>query len=70
MHAVPSTFSIFFTLETKGKRGGSCSQKEANSGRFGTYSWPLSGLKFFKRSVITVLYVERTTAIHDLLDYF
>jgi hypothetical protein len=30
-----------------------------------TYSWPLSGLKFFNRSVITVLYVERTIAIYD-----
>jgi hypothetical protein len=28
-----------------------------------TYSWPLSGLIFFNKSVITVLYVERTLAM-------
>jgi hypothetical protein len=42
-------------------------QKEAKQRRiWKTYSWPLSGLKFFNRSVITVLYVERTIAIYDL----
>jgi hypothetical protein len=30
------------------------------------HSWPLSGFKFFTRSVITVLYVERTIAIYNL----
>jgi hypothetical protein len=50
-------------LETKGM-GGSRAQKEAKQRRIRkTYSWPLSGLKFFNRSVITVLYVERTIAI-------
>jgi hypothetical protein len=43
------------------------SQKEARQRRiWKTYSWPLSGLKFFNRSVVTVLYVERTIAIYDL----
>jgi hypothetical protein len=66
----PSTLSIFFTLETKGKEGGcSRAQKDAKHQRFWeTYSWPLSGLKFFNRSVITVLYVERKIAI--FLIYF
>jgi hypothetical protein len=31
-----------------------------------TYSWPLPGLKFSNRSVITVLYFERKIAIYDL----
>jgi hypothetical protein len=63
----PSTLSIFFTLEKEGmwrEGGGSCTQNEAKQRRiWKTYSWPLSGLKFFNRSVITVLYVERTIAI-------
>jgi hypothetical protein len=54
---------LFFTLETKGM-GGSCTQKEAKQRRiWKTYSWPLSGLKIYNRSVITVLYVERTIPI-------
>jgi hypothetical protein len=64
--SVPSTLSIFFTLETKGE-GGAFVQKEAKQRRiWKTYSWPLSGLKFFNRSLITVLQVERTIAIYDL----
>jgi hypothetical protein len=62
----PSTLPIFFTLETIGMVG-SRAQKEAKQRRiWKTYSWPLSGLKFFNRSVITVLYVERTITIYDL----
>jgi hypothetical protein len=66
--SVPSTLSIFFTLETKGMgEGGSRAQKETKQRRIRkTYSWPLSGLKFFSRSVIIVLYVERTIVIYDL----
>jgi hypothetical protein len=46
--------------------GASCAQKESNQRQIcKTYSWLLSGLKFFKRTVITVLYVERTIAIYD-----
>jgi hypothetical protein len=46
---------------------GSQTQKEAKQGWiWKTYSWPLSGLKFFNRSVIIVLYVERTIAIYNL----
>jgi hypothetical protein len=66
----PSTLSIFFTLETKGIMGGEdcCTQNEAKQRRiWKPYSWPLSGLKFFSRSVITVLYVESTITIYDLL---
>jgi hypothetical protein len=61
----PSALSIFFTLETKGMGGeGSRAQKEAKQWRiWKTYSWPLSELKFFNRSVIKVLYVERKIAI-------
>jgi hypothetical protein len=63
----PSTLSIFFTLEIKGMgEGGSCAQKEAKQQRiWKTSSWQLSGLKFFNRSVITVLYVERIIEIYD-----
>jgi hypothetical protein len=54
-------------LGNKREGGGSCAQKEANQRRiWKTYSLPLSGLKFFKRGVIIVLYVERTIAISDL----
>jgi hypothetical protein len=61
----PSTLSIFFTLEMKGMDGGYCAQKEAKQWSiWKTFSWPLSGLKFFNRSVITVLYVESTIAIY------
>jgi hypothetical protein len=64
--SVPSTLSIFFNLETKGMGGGSRTQKDAKQRRiWKTNSWTLSGLKFFNRSVITVLYVERTIAIYD-----
>jgi hypothetical protein len=64
--SVPSTLSIFFTLETKGMGMGSHAQKEAKQEWImKSYSWPLSGLKFFNRIVITVLYVERTIAIYD-----
>jgi hypothetical protein len=64
--SVPSTFLIFFTLETKGIGGGSsCAQKEAKQRQtLKTYSWPLSGLKFFNRSVITMLCIERKIAIY------
>jgi hypothetical protein len=42
------------------------SQKVAKRWRiWKTYSWKFSELKFFNRSVITVLYVERMIAIHD-----
>jgi hypothetical protein len=62
---IQSTLSIFFTLKTK-EMGGSCAQKESKKQRiWKTYSWPSSGLKFFSRSVITVLYIERTIAIYD-----
>jgi hypothetical protein len=45
--------------------GGSRAQKEAKQRRiWKTYSWPLSGLKFFNTNVITVLYVERMIAIY------
>jgi hypothetical protein len=47
-----------------GRGVGSGAQKEAKQRRiWKTYSWLLSGLKFFNRSVITVLYIERTIAI-------
>jgi hypothetical protein len=70
--SVPSTLSTFFTLETKGMGGGvSRAQKEAKQQRIRkTYSWPFYGLRFFNRSVITVLYVERTSAIYDLFKTF
>jgi hypothetical protein len=41
-------------------------RRQSSGGFAKPYSWPLSELKFFNRSVITVLYVERTIAIHDL----
>jgi hypothetical protein len=63
----PSTLSIFFILDTKGMGAGSQAQKEAKQQRiWKTYSWPLSGLKIYNRSVITVLHVERTIEIYDL----
>jgi hypothetical protein len=41
-------------------------QKEAKQWRiWKTYSWPLSGLKFFNRIVVIVLYVERTIENYD-----
>jgi hypothetical protein len=61
----PLTLSIFFTLETIGMEGGSRAQKDSiHWSILKTYSWPLSSLKFFNRSVITVLYVEKKIAIH------
>jgi hypothetical protein len=49
-----------------GEGGCSCAQKEAKQRRvWKTYSLPLSGLKFFNRSVITVLYIESKIAIYD-----
>jgi hypothetical protein len=46
----------------------SCAYKEAKRQRvWKTYSCAFSGLKFFNRSLITVLYVKRTIAIYDLL---
>jgi hypothetical protein len=61
----PSTLSTFFTLETKGIGvRGSYEQKEAKRRLiWKNYSCPLSGLKIYNRSVIKVLYVERTIAI-------
>jgi hypothetical protein len=62
--------SIFFTLETLETKGMGLvlvHRRRQSSGGFGkTYLWVLSGLKIFNRSVITVLYVERTIAIYDL----
>jgi hypothetical protein len=50
--------------ERNGGVEGSRAQKEAKQRKiWKTYSWSLSGLIFFNRSVITVLYVERTIAI-------
>jgi hypothetical protein len=47
------------------KWGEYCVKKEAKQRTiWKTYSWPLSVLKFFNRSVITVLYVERTIAFY------
>jgi hypothetical protein len=47
------------------RNGGSCTQKEAKQRWiWKTYSWPLPGLKFFNRSVITVLYVEKKIKIY------
>jgi hypothetical protein len=47
------------------RNGGSHAQNEAKQHRiWKTYLYPLSGLKFFNRSLITVLYVERTIAIY------
>jgi hypothetical protein len=64
--SVPSTLYIIFTLETKGMGEGSRAQKEAKQQNiWKPYSWPLSEMKFFNRSVITVLYVERTITIYD-----
>jgi hypothetical protein len=65
---IHSDLSIFFTLETKGMGGGAYrEQKEAKQRRiWKRYSWPLSGLKFFNRSVTTVLYAKWTIAIYDL----
>jgi hypothetical protein len=63
----PINLVYLLHLGNKRKGGrGSCAQKEARQRRIRkTYSWILSGLKFFNRSVISVLYVERTIAIHD-----
>jgi hypothetical protein len=45
--------------------GDSSAQNEAKQWKiWKTYSWPLSGLKFFNRSMITVLYIERTIAVY------
>jgi hypothetical protein len=58
--------SIFFTLETIGIGGRRFLRTEGAKQQriWKTYSWPLSGLKFFNRSVITMLYVEKTIAIY------
>jgi hypothetical protein len=57
----PSTLSIFFTLETR--MGGSCAQEEAKQQNiWKTQSWLLSSLIWLNRSLITVLYVNRTIA--------
>jgi hypothetical protein len=57
-------------LVNKRNGGGSCAQKEAKQRRIlKTYSWLLSVLKFFNRSVITVLYIERTIAIYGCIFY-
>jgi hypothetical protein len=52
-------------LGNKRNGGGSCVKKEAKQQRiWKTYSWPLSGLKFFNKSVITVVYVASLIAIY------
>jgi hypothetical protein len=66
------TINLVHLLHLGNKRngggGGSRAQKEAKRRWiWKTYSWPLSGLKHFNRSVITVLYVERKIAIHGYL---
>jgi hypothetical protein len=59
----PLTLSIFSTLETK-RRGGFHAQKKTKQLKiWKTYLCLLSGLIFF-RSVITVLYDEKTIAIY------
>jgi hypothetical protein len=63
--------SALISSERKRKRkdkGGGFLHKEGGKAAadLENYSWPLSGLKFFNRSVITVLYVERAIAIYDL----
>jgi hypothetical protein len=62
----PINLVHLFHLGNKGNWGGdSGAQKEAKQRRiWKTYSWPLSGLILVNRSVITVLYVERTIAIY------
>jgi hypothetical protein len=59
--------NLVHLLQLGNKRnGGSRAQKEAKQRNiWKTYSWPLSGLIFFSRSVITGFYVERTIAIYD-----
>jgi hypothetical protein len=48
-----------------GGGGGSRAQMEENQRWIRkTYAWPLSGLIFFNRSLITVIYDERTIAIY------
>jgi hypothetical protein len=67
VHVKPIKLVHLLHLGNKRNGGGSCTQKEAKQRNiWKTYSWPLSGLKFLNRSVITVLYVERTIAIYDL----
>jgi hypothetical protein len=57
--------NLVHLLHLRNKRNeGSRAQKEAKKLRiWKTYSWQLSGLKIFNRSVITVLYVERKVTI-------
>jgi hypothetical protein len=57
------TLSISFTLETKGM-GFSRTEGGKVADDMETYSWPSSGLIFFNRSVITVLYVEKKISIY------
>jgi hypothetical protein len=68
VHVRPINLVHLLHLGNKRNGGeGSCAKKEAKQRRiWKTYSWLFSGLIFFNRSVITVLYVERTIAIYDL----
>jgi hypothetical protein len=62
----PINLVHFLHLGNKKNVGGVRAQKETKQWRiWKTYSWPLFGLKFFNRSVITVPCVERTIAIYD-----
>jgi hypothetical protein len=76
VHIRPINLVHLLNLGNKrnGEGGFSCSQKEAKQWRIWKFnSWPLYGLKFFNRSVITVLYIERTIAkiwLSSILDYF
>jgi hypothetical protein len=56
-----SPINLVHLLHLGNKRNGGFSQTEGGKkwSSWKTYSWPLSGLKFFNSSVITVLYVER-----------
>jgi hypothetical protein len=61
--------NLVYLLHLRNKRNGrgvSCLRKEAKQRRIRkTYSWPFSGFIWLSRSVITVLYVERTFGIYD-----
>jgi hypothetical protein len=62
----PSTLNIFFTWETKGMKGGF---KNIERGKAAEYLENLL-IEIFRlislnRSMVTVLYLERTIAIYD-----
>jgi hypothetical protein len=62
-----STLSIFFTLETKGMGEGFLRTEGGKAAEdLETYPLELSRLKIYNRSVIKMLYVERTSTICDI----